>query len=385
MGLFLLQGAGQAIYDVCGNQIIFRLWSGISESPVNAMHAGYGIGAMIAVQLLKPFLKFNPTEESGLDARMSDNSTDNTNMTTNNSINFNQTGSINSNDIKLQIPYSIAGLVGVLTIVIFIIAQFFEFSQVKNSRYLTDADEMPLKNRVSNNEEKKVHFSERIFGRYFKNRRDLVIISIQLAIIFSLFMAVMAYNMVLTTYMLTYATKGPAKFARDQFLTIQTFFWIIFIVGRFSAALIGFKLNTFYFFTGLVTFNAILVFIYNTKLNEIQLFYWFMILALGFTNGPLIPSCFAVAKYIFVKTNAFLVSIFCIGLGIGSLLATYATGAILDSFRPSSEWFGYTGANSSYIIPMILLVISVFSVIATVISLVIHKVFKKTFSGSDEN
>ncbi len=51
MSLFLLQGCkhlllfclvnfliflhlgGQALYDVCGNQIIFRLWSGISESP----------------------------------------------------------------------------------------------------------------------------------------------------------------------------------------------------------------------------------------------------------------------------------------------------------------------------------------------------------------
>jgi hypothetical protein len=38
--LYFIQGLAQGVYDVGGNQIILRLWSDISNSPINAMHAG---------------------------------------------------------------------------------------------------------------------------------------------------------------------------------------------------------------------------------------------------------------------------------------------------------------------------------------------------------
>jgi FHS family Na+ dependent glucose MFS transporter 1 len=383
MGLFLLQGVGHAIYDVCGNQIIFRLWSGISESPVNAMHAGYGIGAMITVQLLKPFLKFNPKEDED---RMVYNYTNNMTSTVfvgeNEIASLNNTDQITSSDIKLQIPYSVAGLVGVFTMCVFIVAQFFEIKHLKKSKVEKRAEEIPFKEK--NEKNKKITIPERIFGRKIENRKNFVIISIELGIVFLLFMAVSAYNLVLTSYMLTYATKGPAKFIRDQFLTIQTFFWIMFIIGRFSAALFGFKLNSFYFFTALININTILVFIFNTKLNMIQNFYWFIILALGLSNGPLIPCCFAVAKHVFVKTNSFLISFLCIGLGVGGLLANYTTGVLLDKFQPSDSWLGYKDANSSYIIPLILLGLSLFCAVCTIIALAIYMIYKDVFNESDD-
>jgi hypothetical protein len=76
------------------------------------------------------------------------------------------------------------------------------------------------------------------------------------------------------------------------------------------------------------------------------------------------------------------VSIFCIGLGVGSLGSTYLTGYILDAFRPSQFWFGYQNPTSHYAIPLILTVISAYSVIATVAALIIYRVFKDSFSES---
>jgi hypothetical protein len=242
------------------------------------MHAGYGIGAMLIVQLLKPFLKFNPQEATSLSDNSTSNVTESDNLTT-----PNISRKTISSDIQLQIPYSVAGIVGVVTIVIFIVAQFFEFKQVKKSdEYNFNVEETPLKDMKNKNATiERSGFSNYIFGRYVESNRNLCIMLIELFILFTIFMAVMAFNMVLTAYMLTYATKGPAKFERSDFLTIQTLFWIIFIIGRFSAALIGFKLDSFYFFTGLVSLNAILAGIFTTKLNEVQSFYWFIILAIG--------------------------------------------------------------------------------------------------------
>ena len=351
------------------------------------MHAGYGIGAMLIVQLLKPFLKFNPKESS--DRALLLNSSSNSSIFLDKSANstlFNETSSITSSAIQLQIPYSIAGIVGAVTIIIFTIAQFFEFKQVKKSAQYNIADETPLKNmnvRQNTNRKKGFHLTEIIFGRYIESTKDTIIMFIELIILFNVFMAVMAFNMVLTSYMLTYATKGPAKFARNDFLTIQTLFWIIFIVGRFSAALIGFKLNSFYFFTFLSLLNGVFSVILSTKLNEIQASYWFTILAIGFTNGPLIPSAFAVAKYVFVKTNALLVSIFCIGLGIGSLGSTYLTGYLLDVFKPKDLWLGYKNPQSAYAIPLILVTISVYNIAVTIIALIVYRAFKDSFTEKD--
>ena len=41
---FLVQGLAAGVYDIAGNKLIFGLWKGKSTAPVNAMHAGFGIG-----------------------------------------------------------------------------------------------------------------------------------------------------------------------------------------------------------------------------------------------------------------------------------------------------------------------------------------------------
>ncbi len=80
---------------------MLALWAGITSSPINAMHAGYGIGAIIAVQLSKPFIKFNPFDELS-------------------------NSKLKSNDVSLQIPYSIGASIGMLLAALFVIAQVIE-------------------------------------------------------------------------------------------------------------------------------------------------------------------------------------------------------------------------------------------------------------------
>ena len=329
------------------------------------MHAGFGIGAMMSVQLLKPFLKFNRILEKY-----------------ENSTTFNATVKITSEDIKLQIPYTIAGLVGVLTMCTFLIAQYFESRQIRINEKVS---EMAYLNNQYSSQNHKIAFSERLFNRNIPSNKHFCILLIQLVTVIALLVFVSGYNSILSTYMLTYAIKGPAKFARDEFLTIQTLFWIAFIIGRFSAAFIGFKLNSLYFFIILFNLNSILVVIYNTKLNEIKMFYWFIILILGFFNGPMIPYCIAAAKAIFTKANSLMMSIFCISLAFGNLLSTYVTGVLLDKFQPKDTWFGYSEANSAYVIPLLLLIINTICCFLAFVSLSLYLFYKDIFQYTKHN
>ena len=60
---FLIQGLGTATYDLGGNHVILKLWDGVSSSPINALHAGFGVGALIALEIAKPVIKFQPLQE----------------------------------------------------------------------------------------------------------------------------------------------------------------------------------------------------------------------------------------------------------------------------------------------------------------------------------
>ena len=55
-----MQGSSQSLFEICVSSSVLCLWSGISNSPINGAQAGYGVGALIAVFISKPFVKFNP-------------------------------------------------------------------------------------------------------------------------------------------------------------------------------------------------------------------------------------------------------------------------------------------------------------------------------------
>lgn len=124
MSCFFAQGLAQAMYDMVGNNMILNLWSGISTSPINAMHAGYGIGAILAVQASKNYIVF-----SVYDSFLASNAALRSNVTTSSSIeSFNSTTKVVSSDkkIDLKIPYFFAALIASVLTILFLIAQLYE-------------------------------------------------------------------------------------------------------------------------------------------------------------------------------------------------------------------------------------------------------------------
>lgn len=124
MTYYLAQGVSQSIYDLTGNIIILSLWSEINASPINAMHGGYGIGAMLATQLAKPFIKFHPLELSS--AVMVNKSISPLKIlkTENSSQIFNKT-QLNE-FIDLRAPYWIAGSMSIILTFLFLVSHAYE-------------------------------------------------------------------------------------------------------------------------------------------------------------------------------------------------------------------------------------------------------------------
>lgn len=111
-------GVASSFYDIGGNQMILCLWNGISHSPINLMHAGYGVGAILVVQISKPFIKFDPMEKY----RIEEKEISNLSMLTlkNEELHLQQ-------HIDIRVPYWISSTFALVISAFFLIMQLNEF------------------------------------------------------------------------------------------------------------------------------------------------------------------------------------------------------------------------------------------------------------------
>jgi hypothetical protein len=270
-----------------GNHIVLALWAGITSSPINAMHAGYGIGAIIAVQLSKPFIKFNPFDELS-------------------------NSKLKSNDVSLQIPYSIGASIGMLLAALFVIAQVIEtrnnkLFEKKMSNQLkplasSENKDYELKKIKENDEEadevKQSFFQKLCFGKRNYKGKALAYQLTQISLLVIAFFCIQGYITVISRYLLTYLTKGPGNFDIDTYTSLATLYWSIFIVARFLAAFVAYKMNTILFVFGLLTINMIVCLLFVIPFfTNYKLFFWLGVSLMGLTSGPMQPSSFMVRHY----------------------------------------------------------------------------------------
>lgn len=282
---YLIQGVATAFYDLGGNVLVLALWKGITTSPINAMHAGYGIGAIVAVQLSKPFIKFNPSDDQS-------------------------NSRLRSQDLALQIPYSVSATIGMLLGLLFVIAQFIEMKNrklfaEKQKNYNKDNQLQPLKgendesvtenvNKKSN--QKRSFLQNLCFGDRSYKGNALTYQIVQISLLVITFFCIQGYITVISRYLLTYLTKGPGNFDVTTYSYLATFYWSVFIVARFLAAIVAFKMSAIVFVFGLLALNMIVCLLFVIPFfTHYSLFFWFGIGFMGLTSGPMQPSSFMVS------------------------------------------------------------------------------------------
>ena len=330
MFFYVVQGLAQSIFEVCGNYLTLNLWKQISESPINAVHAGYGIGALISTQLSKPFIKFNSINEQTV---------------------LMHTDRSNFDLIDLRTPYWLAasssGLVGIL----FILAQFIESDKFKIKRSYK-----ALNSRVEDNvNEDKRHIEDK--NLHFNSSRNQLF-NILLFLLLCLFVS--GYMTVTSRFMLTYLTLGPAKFSLEQFARLQTLFWLLFIFSRFLITFLTFQLSSqanFLLYLFLLGSTFIINLLFLIPVIQFTLFFWLSISLLGLVTGPLLPTIFLLARQKINPFKPYMLALFVASFAFGGIVFQQITGSLLDILQSSSQ------GNSSYILPYLTSIASLFSLL----------------------
>lgn len=348
--MYFIQGCAQSFFDNCANVDTLRMWNGISHSPISIIHAGYGIGALMAVFTAKPFVKYN---------RILNVVNSKSNILNGSIISIQNLSTItHQSDIRLQIPYTISSIFGFIVALAFLATYYYELKVLKINK-TGEHNETDFSENKENPDQaltEKLSGFEKIFGEKFENKRKIFEKSIKVVLLFMICISIGGYNTLIQNYTLTYFTKGPAKLPIDTYFYLQMLFWIFFAISRLLTTLIAFKMNPLIFVSGLIILNLIFLILYCLPiLNSISYLYWFFIISIASLAGPHLPAGLMMAKYVLKNINSFLFSIFALGFTFGAIGYEFLTGYLLDEFKPNPNWFGYKNAIYVYIIPYILL------------------------------
>ena len=315
-----------------------RVWDGISNSPILFARAGYSLGALSAIFISKSFVKFNPLLIDRNQTIVTDNSS-----------------IIESDDIKIKIPYSIVGMISLVVGFTFVASQYFDSKH-----------KIHLKHKNSLREHKSSRFKvytsvlDRISFLVFNDKsyekrvfRSKIILAFLLLVVT---ISIGGFTVILSNFMMTYQTKGPAKLAVKTFFQIQIVYWIFMTVGRLLAGNFAFKLNTLVYVFFLISINFVCILIYSIpQFNLIPKFYWFISVPLAIVVGPVVPCTIMLGKHVMKQLSPFLISVYSIGVAIGSILGQLMTGFLLDELKPKPNWLIYNDATSVYVIPFLVL------------------------------
>ena len=314
------------------------------------------------IQLSKPFIKFNTIETA----------------------NANMTSAIDQ--INIETPYFITSALGVAISVLLIIAQLVECQNeklfTKNVYLQQDLTEKPRRlihhqQQATEAEQKNNFFKKLVFGKNVYKGRTLVYLLVQLGLLMALFFVISGYMSLKNRFMLTYLTRGPAKFSVNEYTHLNTVHWMLFVASRLITAFLVFKLNTFLFLFVVFLLNTALCCSFLAPyLTQFKVFTWIGIALMGFISGPMQPSIYMLAKTCLSEYNSFIMSIFSISMSCGSMFFQKLSGNLLDAFA-HQENMPFMGYESFQPASLIVNVISINSIVCFGIYALIVFFYKK--------
>ena len=198
-----------------GNTMTMHLWGEATASPMNAVHFGFGLGAILAPQLALPFL--SPDAKAGnSETSTSVNETSNQTESFTHIYDLNSTGDTSHGESEAQLvyPYTIIALIGIIFTIMMVV--FYVVGPPRG---------FPIRKPVKS----KVLFSPSSCagGR-------LLYGLILFILLFLYFIQAVGGERAYGKFLFTYAVDSPLLFTKRSAANLNSLFWACFVCGRFS-------------------------------------------------------------------------------------------------------------------------------------------------------
>ncbi len=276
------------------------LWQENAASPIHSLHFGFGLGALIAPQVVQPFLSSNTDDDVDADVTTTMYPT--------------QTWISNTTEIRvesrIEIPYTIMA--------IFI----FGFSVVVFGLYLKGPPHGFPVRVPTKNFKKMVHPATCGHG---SSGYGVAL----LAGIFFYYVHILGRERAIGKYLFSYAVDGEVQFTNREASNLLTAFWASFTCGRMLAIPISKFVAPKYMILGDALLNISIATVMALVAYNNGLALWITsclcgaCLAVGYPNG------LAWAN-VYLDVNSMAVMVACLGSSCGDFAYNYATGFLFE-------------------------------------------------------
>jgi FHS family Na+ dependent glucose MFS transporter 1 len=308
------------------------MWQRQASSPIHALHFGYGMGALIAPQLARPFVSIEPIDHghkqfvaTNLSTAIIDGTYASDNMP-----NF-TSSSADSSDIK--VPYLIGAAIALVFSAVF--CMFHVFEKCIDTRKTFSGISHVASREQTKTEKQRVRKLLRILNPGTCTGGDSMFGAVFFFGAFFLFFNTVGGEHGYTKFLYTYAREGPLHMDNDTAAMVNTLFWLCFMGGRGIAILVSKWLHPRTMLITQLTFvlvSGIALSVWGASVPQVL---WVFTGLLAAFLGPVLPAGISWCNhYVLMRGTA--VAIVFLATGMGSMFYQWLTGYL----------FQYRGAHS---------------------------------------
>ncbi|CAH1781905.1 unnamed protein product [Owenia fusiformis] len=359
--MFHLQGLGQGCLGTIGQALVINMWGESSGPPVHSLHFAFGIGATIVPQIVRPFLSSTP-ESIDYNTTVTVNSTMviptwNSTMVipTWNSTMVIPTGNFTVNDARIEVPYSIVGIVTIIFSFIFM-GYYFVSRKRSNTEYDLDHEGQDEKSTTLREIDEKSTTLREMFSTE-KCTQGHKAFGIQMLFLIFLFSGIaIGGERVYGKFVFSYATDTKMA-TKSEATVIETIFWSSFMVGRGLAIIVAKFCPPKLMLLIEIIANVVVGVVLNIWGNTNITILWVFTGAFGIVNAPVFPSGIAWVN-LYLEQTGLVTAMTFVGQSVGGMVFQWLTGYLFEYYGPLSFLYtilGYTIALAAVSIIMGLL------------------------------
>jgi len=319
------------LYFSAGQRIILEMWQEKAAGPMHVLHTGYGIGAILIPLIANPFLAetYNSTN-------------------TNTSIsNITLPPLLSADDFvikkesRIQYAYLAVAAFDFPLIIPFLIFQVCTYYD-------------KTKNKNGSQEKKKDRSMREILNPATYANGSFCYGILMFILLFLYFLNLIGNGKMFSNFVRSFSVD-QLKFSKDTASYLNMAYWISFTIGRFLGFITATYVSMTYLFFTEVTISLVATFMllmFSTK-GVVQ--FWITVLALGFSLGPLTPSCIGYGNTK-IEITGFCLMILTLGGGIGESAFIWVAGIFYDSHGPTSILYILQAGGSMYFLVMLVMV-----------------------------
>ncbi len=318
--------------------MVLAMWGRAAASPVHALHFGFGVGAVLAPQLARPFLAPRNDAAGAADANSSAAVTSHdTAIAVTSQPNMTSSTSLPGLESNIEIPYSLSAIYSLLFCVIFLVF----YVAGRKERKAFERRQAKIRKEEGSSLGSVKDFMKSLSPGSCTGG-NVLLGSLFFPLLFLYYANVVGGERAYGRFLFSYAIDGDQSFSTQDAAVLNSLFWIGFTSGRGLSAIFAYWFPPIILLAVELAMNIICGIALSAWGLTVPGVLWAFTGLLGLFLSPVFPSGLAWSN-LYVEMKGLAITVVYIGASVGAIVYQWVTGYLFDAQGPASLMYVVIG------------------------------------------